>query len=166
MIITVGKSRHTKRHILQVSSYLKKTINGDVVKASRLLTIFYATSGRQAKKMNTILSVTLLASLSLTLFQLTTVNCDVQSSALSKLKDEMETRAESKILDPKEARAAVDNDFESGSSSPWFDESPGYVNSRTNRNRWKSIRQLQDLRLVRNICELLAMLTCCQVWPS
>ena len=51
---------------------------------------------------------------------------------LPKLKVELESRTnqEVKLLDPKAARAAVDNDFETGSASPWFDESPGYVNWR------------------------------------
>lgn len=33
-------------------------------------------------------------------------------------------------IDPKFARTLLDNDFESGSMSPWYDESPGYVNWR------------------------------------
>ncbi len=34
------------------------------------------------------------------------------------------------VIDPKLARNLLDNDFEEGSTNPWYDESPAYVNWR------------------------------------
>lgn len=62
-------------------------------------------------------------------------NAAARSPVLStKLKNEIEkTRLGLNnviIIDPKLARTLLDNDFEGGSTNPWYDESPAYVNWR------------------------------------
>ncbi len=53
-----------------------------------------------------------------------------RSPVLLKLQHDIEARNAEVITDPKLARTLLDNDFESGSANPWFDESPAYVNWR------------------------------------
>lgn len=65
----------------------------------------------------------------------TTISClalvQATSPVLSKLSQVIKAQSlNSEAKDPKLVRTLLDNDFESGSTNPWFDESPGYVNWR------------------------------------
>ena len=54
-----------------------------------------------------------------------------RSPVLPKWRSEIEARfVVNEVIDPKLIRTLLDNDFESGSANPWYDQSPANVNWR------------------------------------
>lgn len=84
------------------------------------------------------------------------------SPVLLQLKGEIKSSLDDKDadVDPKLVRALLDNNFESGSLNPWYDESPGYVNwrvenfstpSERNSTAPQPITGTQYVRATRNV---------------